>query len=361
MAEKKRPRARPTDGVEVGGWRVTLLPLPKGRTSARAVCFAGEDVLGIAEARRTGVVRCLWTGGVPELVTEPPGFDAWGGCQDELVGPVNPSERPRAARRVRRDGRVAVTDLHPAHYATSYGFGCGDGQQVGYGQPPGQSGGSLPIERALLWTGTAASVVELAGPDPKLQTRALCVHGGVQVGEYGRNFGLRAVMWRGSSESAVVLHPTPPPGYPPDAQVSKATGVGDGQQVGVVAWKKKQMAPPDMRAALWTGSAESFVDLTPPKVRHADAQACVGGYQVGAVGLDANNSERRATLWRGSAATRVDLQALLPAPWNRSDAIDVRVTGGALHVLGTAAQMVQEGHLEVKRAEQIVVWSRALD
>src|SRR5262245_36764121 len=356
MAER-RPRARLASGLGVGDWRVAVLPLPKGRTSARAVCFAGEDVLGIAEARRIGVVRCLWTGGGPELITEPPGFEAWGGCQGELVGPVNRYERPRAARRVRRDGRVAVTDLHPARYATSYAMACRDGQQVGYGQPPGQTGGSAPIERALLWSGTAESLVELAGPDPKLQTRALAVKDGVQVGEYGRNFTMHAAMWQGSSVSMVVLHPAPPPGYPPDAQVSRASGVGNGQQVGLVAWKKKPLAPQDMRAALWTGSAASFVDLTPPKVRHAEAPACAGGLQVCAVSLDTNNAERRATLWRGSAAALVDLHALLPEPWNRSSAVDVRVAGGALHVLGTATQMVQEGDLEVKRAEQLVVWS----
>ena len=327
---------------------------------ARAVSFAGAAVLGLVEAGRIAPARCLWTAGAPELVREPPGFEPWGGCHGELVGPLAVGERQHAARRAPRDGRPLLTDLHPARYTTSCANACADGQQVGYGQPGGQSGGGAPIERALLWSGTAASVVELTGPDPARQTRALGLSGDVQVGEYGRNWSLQAAMWRGSSESIVVLHPAAPRGYPTDGQVSTACGAGDGQQVGLVAWKKKALAPPDMRAALWTGSAESFVDLTPPGVKHAQARACAGGLQVGWVSDDANNSVTRAVLWRGSAADRVDLHVLLPPPWNRSQAVDIRVEGDTVRVLGTVSQVVKEGHLDIHKATQIVVWEKGL-
>jgi hypothetical protein len=326
---------------------------------ARAVSFAGDDVLGLAEAGRIAPARCLWTAGVPELVREPPGFEPWGGCRGELVGPLAVGERQHAARRAQRGGGFALTDLHPPRYVTSCATGCTDGRQVGYGQPAGQSGGA-PIERALLWSGTAASVVELAGPDAARQTRALGLHGDVQVGEYGRNWSLQAAMWRGSSKTIVVLNPAPPPGYPADGQVSTASGAGDGQQVGMVAWKKKALAPPEMRAALWTGGAESFVDLTPPRVKHAQARACAGGFQVGWVSDDANNSVTRAVLWQGSAADLADLHALLPPPWNRSQAVDIRVEGNAVRVLGTVTQVVKEGHLDINKATQIVVWEKGL-
>jgi hypothetical protein len=203
-------------------------------------------------------------------------------------------------------------------------------------------------------------VVELAGPDPARQTRALALSGGVQVGEYGRNWSLQAAMWRGTSESIIVLHPAAPPGYPSDGQVSTACGAGDGQQVGLVAWKKKALAPPDMRAALWTGSAKSFVDLTPLGVKHAQARACAGGVQVGWVSDDANNSMTRAVLWQGSATDLVDLHALLPQPWNRSQAVDVRVEGGTVRILGTVTHVVKEGHLDINKATQVVVWEAAL-
>jgi hypothetical protein len=326
---------------------------------ARAISFAGEDVLGLAEAGRIAPVRCLWTAGVPELLREPPGFEPWGGCRGELVGPLAVGERQHGARRAQRSGGLALTDLHPARYVTSCAIACADGRQVGYGQPARQSGGA-PIERALLWSGTAESVVELAGPDPSRQTRALGLSGDVQVGEYGRNFALQAAMWRGSSESVVVLHPAAPRGYPADGQVSTASGAGDAQQVGIVAWKKRALAQPEMRAALWTGSAESFVDLTPPRVKHAQARACAGGFQVGWVSDDANNAVTRAVLWHGSAADLVDLHALLPPPWNRSQAVDIRVEGRAVRVLGTVTQVVKEGHLDINKATQIVVWEKGL-
>jgi hypothetical protein len=350
---------RPTR-LDLRSWRVALLPLPKGRTTARALCFAGEDVLGLAEARRIGTVPCLWTAGAPEVIREPPGFEAWHGARGELVGRLVAGEQEHAALRVARDGGFVITDLHPAGYARSYATGCADGQQVGYGQPDGQPGPAPAIERALLWAGTGGSVVELAGPDPTRQTRALAVSGGVQVGEYGRNFTLQAAMWRGSAQSMVALHPVAPAGYPPDVQTSAAYGAGDGQQVGVVAWKKKPLAAPDLRAALWTGSAESFVDLTPVRARHAQARACAGGFQVGWVSRLADFSMTRAVLWHGSAIDAIDLHAPVPKPWNRSAAADIQVEGGRVRILGTVSHMVQEGHLDVKRAEQIVVWETTL-
>lgn len=355
-----RRQEQPAVGrIDVRSWRVAILSLPKGRTTARATGFAGADVLGVAEARRIGTVPCLWTAGVPEVIREPPRFEPWHGARGELVGALAVGEIRHATRRVQRDGGLVVTDLHPARYASSYATGCANGQQVGYGQPGGQSV-PVPIERALLWSGTRESVVELAGPDPPRQTRALAASGGVQVGEYGRNWTLRAAMWRGSSESMVVLHPATPPGYPPDVQVSAAYGAGDDQQVGVVSWKKKPLAAPDMRAALWTGSAESFVDLTPPREKQAQAHACAGGFQVGWVSRNADGSMSRAILWQGSATDPVDLHALLPKPWNRSSAIDIRVEDRVLRIVGTASHLVKEAHLDVKHAEQIVVWEAAL-
>jgi hypothetical protein len=56
----------------------------------------------------------------------------------------------------------------------------------------------------------------------------------------------------------------------------------------------------------------------------------------------------------------VNLHALLPQPWNRSQAIDVRVEGGTVRILGTVTHMVKEGHLDINKATQVVVWEAAL-
>jgi hypothetical protein len=34
------------------GWKVTILPPPRGLTLARALCFGAGGILGVAEARR---------------------------------------------------------------------------------------------------------------------------------------------------------------------------------------------------------------------------------------------------------------------------------------------------------------------
>ena len=334
-------------------WKVTVLPLPKGFTLARALCFGGGGILGVAEARRRPARRCLWAEGRAQPIDDPAGFEPWGGGATQLAGRRMVDGKDRATVCERRGGRWALVDLHPPGYTSSVATACADGQQVGYGQPGGQAGN--PVERALLWTGAAKGVVELRGPDPARQTRALAVRDGMQVGEYGRNWSQRAAVWRSSSESMADLHPKPPKGYPPDVQVSSANGVGGGQQVGVVGWKKTTLAPQSMRAALWTGTAASFVDLTPRGFHHAWAQACMRGLQVGRV-QTADQAPSRAILWSGSARDYIDLQDLLPAPWNRSWAMDITVEGSALRILGSVTHLVREGHLEVVRAERIALW-----
>ena len=130
-------------------WKVTVLPLPKGFTLARALCFGGGGILGVAEARRRPARRCLWAEGRAEPIDDPAGFEPWGGGATQLAGRRMVDGKDRATVCERRGGRWARVDL-------------------GYGQPGGQAGN--PVERALLWTGAAKGVVELRGPDPARQT-----------------------------------------------------------------------------------------------------------------------------------------------------------------------------------------------
>jgi hypothetical protein len=68
----------------------------------------------------------------------------------------------------------------------------------------------------------------------------------------------------------------------------------------------------------------------------------------------------KGILWGGSARDYIDLQGLLPAPWNRSWAMDITVEGSALRILGTVSHLVQESHLEIVRAERLAVWEADL-
>src|SRR5437588_10286 len=123
-------------------------------------------------------------------------------------------------------GRAAAivfttTDLNPSGFFTSEAWGISGGQQTGWGRTTGSV-----ADHALLWAGTAASVVDLhpSGFDSSV---AIGTSGGQQVG-YGNPAGnvLRhALLWTGTAASAVDLQPS---GF----VTSVAFGVSGGQQVG---------------------------------------------------------------------------------------------------------------------------------
>jgi hypothetical protein len=105
------------------------------------------------------------------------------------------------------------------------------------------------------------------------------------------------------------------------------------------------------RAALWRGSAASFVDLSPADQEGARAGDCAGGYQVGhcqaalATRGEVASLALRAALWAGTADSHVDLQAFVPPPWNASSASAVEVRGDRLRIVGEVTQFVVEGEL----------------
>jgi hypothetical protein len=138
------------------------------------------------------------------------------------------------------------------------------------------------------WTGTAESFVSL-GP--------LALVYGVGSGQQAGRFvdgNLRACVWSGSAESRVVLHPA-------GAFISEATDTHNGMQVGWVG--QTGTSPP--HAVLWNSSAASMVDLHPAGPTLSQALGIHGGQQVGNVRY--STGLNRAALWNGSAASFVDL------------------------------------------------------
>jgi hypothetical protein len=89
-------------------------------------------------------------------------------------------------------------------YASSYAIGVSGGIQVGIGLGPATGDQS----HALLWSGTAASVVDL-NPAGFRSSWASDVSGGIQVG-YGSGPATfeqqHALLWNGTAASAVDLH-----------------------------------------------------------------------------------------------------------------------------------------------------------
>lgn len=110
-----------------------------------------------------------------------------------------------------------------------------------------------------------------------------------------------------STWTVSVLHPS-------GQTTSEAYGAGV-QQVGYVKPSVQQT-----RAAMWNGSASSFVDLHPDGALTSLAWGASDGQQVGQVLFPGLGSAARASLWSGTASSRVDLN---PPGWARSEAFDV--------------------------------------
>jgi hypothetical protein len=185
-----------------------------------------------------------------------------------------------------------TTLLHPIGFDSSSGAGVSGASQVGYAVLG-------DIRHALLWNGTATSVVDLhpAGFDG---TIALGVSGASQVGfGFSGENGAHALLWSGSAASVVDLHP---PGF----DKSFAEGVSGASQVG---WGVTTEGA--FHALLWSGSATSAVDLHPAGFNESYAYFLSGAGQVGHGSGLATGGSTHALLWDGSAASTVDLHPYL--------------------------------------------------
>ena len=108
-------------------------------------------------------------------------------------------------------------------------------------------------------------------PDGATSSGASGVHNGQQTGTvYFFGTGYRASLWSGTAASWVDLHP--------GSGDSSAFAIGAGQQVG------QADVAGLTHASLWTGTAASWVDLHPPGVSGRSFAVDVSeGVQVGTV------------------------------------------------------------------------------
>lgn len=177
----------------------------------------------------------------------------------------------------------SAVDLNPGKGYVSVAYGVSGNQQVGV-----VDGGV-----ASLWTGSAASWVNLGSG------QALGVWDGTQVGWAGP---FHAALWQGTAASMVDLNP---PGF----MTSEATGISHGEIVGSASSMNFT------HALLWTGSsASSAVDLNGVNLSSA-ALATNGVQQVGYVSNQVppnggHPMDQHAVVWTGTAAS---IQAL-PIP-----------------------------------------------
>jgi hypothetical protein len=206
---------------------------------------------------------------------------------------------------------TSAIDLNPAGYTYSRAYDTDGTRQVGAAWLGGEG---VPTRKgAGIWSGTAASFTPLCSDMTcGNYAIALAIGGDQQVGysDYSDNGGgglmttrdIRATLWRGSPESYVDLDPINL-GFSDETRALDTDGV---QQVG---WGYFAYAAHPYKALLWSGTRQSVVDLSPANFDLSFAQAVKKGVQVG-YGQNYDQGSLTAPhglIWFGTAASVVDL------------------------------------------------------
>jgi hypothetical protein len=228
----------------------------------------------------------------------------------------------------------SLVDLHPTNFVSSTVTGVSGTQQVGLAS---NSPSALPSSHAFVWNGTAQSGVDLhpvqVFPDNYSNSVARGTDGTHQVGgvEYVA-FEVanihHAALWKGTAASFVDLHPAS--GY----FQSEAVAVAGDQQVGWGATREDGFGK---HALLWSGSAASVVDLhpninsqsgDPDFFYYSVATGTNGIQQVGGGEVwEVFRTRRHALLWNGTSESAVDLHLLLPPGFTESWAHTIDAAG----------------------------------
>ena len=334
--------------IDVSSIKVVFPSLPKGRKRGGAIGFCGADPVATVEGPGNTAPPWRWVSGKPEqlMFQDVKKIGASGCSSNQVVGLwYTPKHDERALVWTRDGDQMRGIELHPQKWQKSNALACDNGQQVGYGYPKFATDSC----RALLWEGSRDSMVVLSGPDPTIDVMGRGVAAGIQVGSYGGSAHAHACLWRGSTESFLDLHPAG------DVMGSEASAAGDGQQVGV-AWDAELRSG----AALWSGSPDSYVSLAPKGFVRSRATKCARGFQAGWVAYKEMGMLIRAALWNGAAEDYLDLQDFLPEPWTASWVQGIYVSGDTLRILGTAQQAVMSNGYEVNAGQTPVIWEARL-
>ena len=223
--------------------------------------------------------------------------------------------------------------LSPSTYNQSYCFGTQGGQQIGYGE---RIVYITTVQNAMLWTGSAGSMVNLH-PVGFTYSKGLGVYGGQQVG-YGSIYAYgpfetpgsyqttdHALLWYGTAASVIDLHPA---GF----DASSALSTNGTQQAGW-GYSIAAVGGSHLHALLWSGSAISAVDLHPTgwfdsRITALTPTIQVGDGWTGAPGVA--GSHRHALAWSGTAASVIDLNQFLPPGYSEAVATGVDAAGNVV-------------------------------
>jgi hypothetical protein len=128
-----------------------------GRNMGRKILHGGLVVAGLLFTLLPGRAGAQTTYRPTDLTPGGLAQDVGGVSGNRVIGMLRSGNEDRAVLLDLSTG--AVTDLHPSFLTDSRGTGIGGDQQIGWGWLPGGV-----QRRALLWRGTAASLVQLNPP-----------------------------------------------------------------------------------------------------------------------------------------------------------------------------------------------------
>lgn len=233
---------------------------------------------------------------------------------------------------------ASLVDLNPDLWTQSVANGLANGQQVGIAnrrvvcavKKGGACSGTYIVIHPFMWSGSAASAVDLTPFGLGFGAGSALGTDGLQQVGYGQQLlGFNAfsvpfaVVWSGTADSAVNLNPA-------NSFESQAKAVLNGQQVGYA------FSP--HRAVLWTGSAASMQELNPAGFVSSEANATNGVQQVGfGLVISALNVPTRshALVWSGSANSAIDLNQFMPIGFTESAATGIDLAG---NIVGWASK-----------------------
>lgn len=202
-----------------------------------------------------------------------------------------------------------IVILHPSGLPRSAGYGIGNGQQVGQALWTGVDPSS---QQATLWTGTAASAVNLNPPSHPASS-AVDTDGSIQVGATIDPLGnssvlFKAALWQGTAASYVDMSP-------PNANYSFIAAVDNGIEVGTADL-------PQETAGYWTGTPGSWTSLQPAGYQSSQGIDIHGDLVVG----EARSTADHAFVWNLTTHVNTDL-----APIGYQESL-IFATDGIQHV-----------------------------
>ena len=237
-----------------------------------------------------------------------------------------------------------ATSLHPSGAISSRGYGVGDGQETGTVVYTATDGNE---EHAVLWSGTAESMIDLHNPST-IKTGAVATAGGMQGGNWWEPFEIfqngqwylvyfpEACAWSGSAGSFQNLRVS---GW-------EYSGVYDSDgvhQIGAVS-RDDEVGNVYTRAGMWSGTSGSWMSLHPSSgVSNSSGAALDGDQQYGSILTPYPGPIRKAAKWSGTAASYEDMH---PAGASRSwisGAGDGQQVGSA-EFGGVVRAMLWSGH-----------------